>query len=244
MRSDLFEFRAGAHRWTRAFLSMSICLVVVSTAQSQPLLPMAPRADVRAGQPGIAGSLIGMSEEGAAVLPEMDPAQTDPAEADPSPAGATADAAHDKPQAPRANADKSSPAPDGMQRMLARRRPLAPDAPITIAFHDADLGAALQAFAEFTGLNIVAGERVRGKTSLTLTRVPWRLAKSSDSRPRPVSTISSRWRPGFSSCATSEPRTYANCSPAAGINACSPNAAMRWPIHVPTISSSPICPPR
>ena len=181
MRSDLFEFRAGAHRWTRAILSTSICLAVVSTAQSQPLLPMVPRADVRAGQPGIAGSLIGMSEEGAAVLPEMDPAQTDPAEvdqspADPSPAGATADAAPAKPQAPRANADKSSPAPDGMQRMLARRRPLAPDVPITIAFHDADLGAALQAFAEFTGLNIVAGERVRGKTSLTLTRVPWRLA--------------------------------------------------------------------
>jgi type IV pilus assembly protein PilQ len=205
--------------------------VVVATAHSQPLSPMAPRADVRAGQPGNAGALIGGSAENAAVSPglpknetdawppensradasrenspqsdqplagsprvnpsqtrpsqtdssqidssQADPSQADPSGADPSPVGATADAADDIFRAPHTNADKSSPAPDGMQRMLARRRPLAPDAPITIAFHDADLGAALQAFAEFTGLNIVAGERVRGKTSLTLTRVPWRLA--------------------------------------------------------------------
>jgi type IV pilus assembly protein PilQ len=226
MRSDLFEFGAGVHRWTRAFISTSMCLVIVATAQSQPLLPMASRADVRAGQPGTAGALSGASAEDAAVSPDLskdevdawpreagradppqenspqsdqpladslrmnpsqtdlsemdssqaDPAQADSSVADASPAGATADAANDTFQASDADTHKSSPAPDDRQRMLARHRPLAPDAPITIAFHDADLGAALQAFAEFTGLNIVAGERVRGKTSLTLTRVPWRLA--------------------------------------------------------------------
>ena len=226
MRSDLFEFGMGARRWTRAFISTSMCLVVVAAAQSQPLSPMAPRADARAGQPGTTESLIGALAGDAAVSPglskdevdawpredgqadssrensprrdqpladsprmnpsqtdlsqmdpaQMDPAQADPPEADRSPAHTTADAANGTSQTPDAVADKSLPALDGRQRMLARSRPLAPDAPITIAFHDADLGAALQAFAEFTGLNIVAGERVRGKTSLTLTRVPWRLA--------------------------------------------------------------------
>jgi type IV pilus assembly protein PilQ len=226
MRSNLFEFVASARQWKWAFISTSMCLVVVATAHSQPLLPMAPRTDVRAGQPGAAESLIGISGADAAVSPaapkddidawqredgqtdssrasspqsdqpladsprtnrsqtrpsqtdlsQMDPSPADPPEADPSPADVAADAANGTSQAPHANADKSLPAPAGRQRMPARSRPLAPDAPITIAFHDADLGAALQAFAEFTGLNIVAGERVRGKTSLTLTRVPWRLA--------------------------------------------------------------------
>jgi type IV pilus assembly protein PilQ len=60
--------------------------------------------------------------------------------------------------------------------MPAPRGSLGPEASITLAFHDAPLSAVLQAFAEFTGLNIVASERVRGKTSLALTRVPWRQA--------------------------------------------------------------------
>ncbi|WNC90056.1 type IV pilus secretin PilQ [Paraburkholderia sp. FT54] len=54
---------------------------------------------------------------------------------------------------------------------------LAPDdKPISLHFQRAELGAVLNAFAGFTGLNIVASERVRGAVSLRLDKVPWRTA--------------------------------------------------------------------
>nr|WP_244306418.1 type IV pilus secretin PilQ [Paraburkholderia lacunae] len=52
----------------------------------------------------------------------------------------------------------------------------ADDKPITLNFQRAELGAVLNAFAQFTGLNIVASERVRGAVSLRLDKVPWRTA--------------------------------------------------------------------
>ncbi|MGA7781541.1 MAG: type IV pilus secretin PilQ [Paraburkholderia sp.] len=51
-----------------------------------------------------------------------------------------------------------------------------PDKPITLNFQHAELGAVLHAFAQFTGLNIVASERVRGTVSLRLDKVSWRTA--------------------------------------------------------------------
>ncbi|WP_153074443.1 type IV pilus secretin PilQ [Paraburkholderia bonniea] len=53
---------------------------------------------------------------------------------------------------------------------------LAADKPITLNFQRAELGAVLNAFAQFTGLNIVASESVRGTVSLRLDKVPWRTA--------------------------------------------------------------------
>lgn len=47
---------------------------------------------------------------------------------------------------------------------------------ITLALDHVDLAVALKAFAEFTGLNILASDHVRGTVTLTLTRVPWRRA--------------------------------------------------------------------
>ncbi|WP_144137989.1 type IV pilus secretin PilQ [Paraburkholderia sp. BCC1884] len=52
----------------------------------------------------------------------------------------------------------------------------ADDKPISLNFQRAELGAVLNAFAQFTGLNIVASERVRGVVSLRLDKVPWRTA--------------------------------------------------------------------
>jgi len=51
-----------------------------------------------------------------------------------------------------------------------------PDAPITLALNQVDLVVALKAFAEFTGLNIVTGDHVRGTVTLSLNQVPWRRA--------------------------------------------------------------------
>jgi type IV pilus assembly protein PilQ len=50
------------------------------------------------------------------------------------------------------------------------------NSPITMRFKNADLADVLDAFARFTGLNIVASERVRGVVSLSLRDVPWRTA--------------------------------------------------------------------
>ena len=46
--------------------------------------------------------------------------------------------------------------------------------PITMHFQSAELGAVLNAFARFTGLNIVSSDQVRGTVSLRLDKVPWR----------------------------------------------------------------------
>lgn len=53
---------------------------------------------------------------------------------------------------------------------------LPPDRPITLDFRHAELGAVLHAFAKFTGLNIVASDRVRGEVTLRFDNVPWRAA--------------------------------------------------------------------
>jgi type IV pilus assembly protein PilQ len=71
--------------------------------------------------------------------------------------------------------------PGGTAPTRSRPRPLlvplpAPDAPITVALSQVDLTAALQAFADFTGLNIVASDKVRGTVTLSLNQVPWHRA--------------------------------------------------------------------
>jgi type IV pilus assembly protein PilQ len=48
--------------------------------------------------------------------------------------------------------------------------------PITLNFQRAELGAVFGAFARFTGLNIVASDKVRGAVTLRLDNVPWRTA--------------------------------------------------------------------
>jgi type IV pilus assembly protein PilQ len=52
----------------------------------------------------------------------------------------------------------------------------ADDKPISLNFQHAELSAVLRSFAEFTGLNIVASDKVRGAVSLRLDKVPWRTA--------------------------------------------------------------------
>lgn len=52
----------------------------------------------------------------------------------------------------------------------------ADDKLITLRFRDARLADVLDAFARFTGLNIVASERARGNITIFLDNVPWRTA--------------------------------------------------------------------
>ncbi|CAB3759281.1 type IV pilus secretin PilQ [Paraburkholderia humisilvae] len=53
---------------------------------------------------------------------------------------------------------------------------LPPDRPISLNFRRAELGAVLNAFAQFTGLNIIASDKAHGVVTLHLDKVPWRTA--------------------------------------------------------------------
>jgi type IV pilus assembly protein PilQ len=48
--------------------------------------------------------------------------------------------------------------------------------PITLNLKNADLAAVLNSFAKFSGVNIIASEKIRGLVSLNLVDVPWRRA--------------------------------------------------------------------
>lgn len=111
-----------------------------------------------------------------------------------SPPGAAEEESAD-PAAPReasASASAGAPAPEASPPLegppVPMRAParlsdarsdddgLPPDRPISLNFQRAELTAVLHAFAQFTKLNIVASERVRGQVTLRLDRVPWRAA--------------------------------------------------------------------
>ncbi|WP_321789183.1 type IV pilus secretin PilQ [Paraburkholderia sp. J94] len=68
------------------------------------------------------------------------------------------------------------PAPSRLADTAPKDDGLPPDRPISLNFQRAELTAVLHAFAQFTRLNIVASERVRGQITLRLDRVPWRAA--------------------------------------------------------------------
>lgn len=102
-----------------------------------------------------------------------------------------------------ANLLSEPPAPDVPAAKPAAEPPAAPDTPlegppvplrpverlsdadpvsggdgktITLDLKNAELRATLHTFAQFTGLNIVASEKVRGQVSMNLVGVPWRRA--------------------------------------------------------------------
>jgi type IV pilus assembly protein PilQ len=78
------------------------------------------------------------------------------------------------PPVPLAPAERISDSHDG--RIGVRDGNTDDDKPITLHFRHAELADVLEAFARFTGLNIVASEKVRGSVSLYLDNVPWRTA--------------------------------------------------------------------
>jgi type IV pilus assembly protein PilQ len=87
-------------------------------------------------------------------------------------------AAPAKPAAEAGDALEGPPVPLPALERLSRAKHDGNDdgKPITLDLKNADLSAALHAFARFTGLNIVASEKVRGQVSMNLVAVPWRRA--------------------------------------------------------------------
>jgi type IV pilus assembly protein PilQ len=82
-------------------------------------------------------------------------------------------ASQPSPTAPRADAISHR---TGAPSSARSAKPPADDARITLDLDHVDASEAIRAFAEFTGLNIVASEQVRGSVTLSLNAVPWRQA--------------------------------------------------------------------
>jgi type IV pilus assembly protein PilQ len=104
--------------------------------------------------------------------------------------------------------------------------------PISLNLKNADLSAVLQTFAKFSGVNIVASEKIRGVVSLNLVDVPWRRAfdtlldvhglaglrrlanwqrvSAFATKRTPVPPISSRSPAARSFCAIRAPTTFAS----------------------------------
>ncbi|AET90242.1 putative fimbrial type-4 assembly signal peptide, PilQ-like protein [Burkholderia sp. YI23] len=102
---------------------------------------------------------------------------------DPAPPPPAALTAAGKPAAEAVSEAASSDALEGPpvplpkpQRLSGEQNATNDGKPITLDLKNADLSAALHAFARFTGLNIVASEKVRGQVSMNLVAVPWRRA--------------------------------------------------------------------
>lgn len=124
-----------------------------------------PDADVgeaRASVPAREFPSAGLGETAAA--PDAQPGQALPGPRE----------ALEGPPVPLAPAERISDSHDG--RIGVRDGNTDDDKPITLHFRHAELADVLEAFARFTGLNIVASEKVRGSVSLYLDNVPWRTA--------------------------------------------------------------------
>jgi type IV pilus assembly protein PilQ len=124
-----------------------------------------PDADVgeaRASAPAREFPSAGLGETAAA--PDAQPGQALPGPRE----------ALEGPPVPLAPAERISDSHDG--RIGVRDGNTDDDKPITLHFRHAELADVLEAFARFTGLNIVASEKVRGSVSLYLDNVPWRTA--------------------------------------------------------------------
>lgn len=65
------------------------------------------------------------------------------------------------------------PMPEGSTETVPRQSPLEDQRPISLNFQNVEITTLLQVFAEFTGLNLVATDSVKGQVTVRLTDVPW-----------------------------------------------------------------------
>ena len=80
-------------------------------------------------------------------------------------------------QAAPAAQPKAAPAAKTSASLMAGHGAVKPDdAPITLEMRGAEFRTVLRAFSEFANVNIVAGQEVKSKVSVTLDDVPWREA--------------------------------------------------------------------
>ncbi|KVR51622.1 secretin [Burkholderia ubonensis] len=160
----------------RSMLRTAIVWIGLYAAAASGALPPLPRvwpaAAWRADRTGVPdvplpqGAVAGMEH---APLPAEPPTGPEPApRAAPAAIAATAPALEGPPV----------PLPPPVRMSDAARRPgdADDDRRISLNLHGVSLAAAFDAFARFTGLNIIVSEQVRGTVSLRLNHVRWRNA--------------------------------------------------------------------
>ncbi|KVU85183.1 secretin [Burkholderia ubonensis] len=160
----------------RSMLRTAIVWIGLYAAAASGALPPLPRvwpaAAWRADRTGVPdvplpqGAVAGMEH---APLPAEPPTGPEPApRAAPAAIAATAPALEGPP----------IPLPPPVRMSDAARRPgdADDDRRISLNLHGVSLAAAFDAFARFTGLNIIVSEQVRGTVSLRLNHVRWRNA--------------------------------------------------------------------
>ncbi|KVN49333.1 secretin [Burkholderia ubonensis] len=160
----------------RRMLRTAVVWIGLYAAAASGALPPLPRVwpavAWRADGPGVPdvplpqGAVAGMEH---APLPAEPPTGPEPApRAAPAAIAATAPALEGPP----------IPLPPPVRMSDAARRPgdADDDRRISLNLHGVSLAAAFDAFARFTGLNIIVSEQVRGTVSLRLNHVRWRNA--------------------------------------------------------------------
>jgi type IV pilus assembly protein PilQ len=170
-----------ARRRFLVFLA-AVCVATAARASVPPLPPL-PEQMLPDGPLARDSRLPPLRDVAADVPDPLGDEEPAPDEYDGQTAGVDGPAGASPPKPPAENAREAAlegpPVPLApAQRMSGGPRDVGPDddKPITLNFQNAELGAVLDAFARFTGLNIVASERVRGFVSLRLDNVPWRSA--------------------------------------------------------------------
>lgn len=169
--------------------AIALCVLASHAAEPVPLLPplpAGPLADGAAehtasiwpsvGEPPLAGEEADVLDEALGVTrstpaggPSAPATAPAPSGVDESRGGGQPMPALEGPPVPLAPAARMSDASAAAGNAEDER-------PITMRFKNAELADVLDAFSRFTGLNIVASERVRGRISISLDAVPWRTA--------------------------------------------------------------------
>ncbi|AOK15456.1 secretin [Burkholderia cepacia] len=159
----------------RSMLRAAVVWIGLYAAAASGALPPLPRvwpaAAWRADGPDVPdvplpqGAFAGMEHAPLPAEPPAGPEPTPPRAA-PATIAATAPALEGPPV----------PLPPPVRMSDAARRPgdADDDRRISLNLHGVSLAAAFDAFARFTGLNIVVGEQVRGTVTLRLNNVRWR----------------------------------------------------------------------
>jgi type IV pilus assembly protein PilQ len=153
---------------------VAITLLLRSLAVDAAIPPLPPLPETFPGTLPTDQFAVESPPEVVAQAPDEDTSWLAPVKAPVTPAPAAAPDATpplEGPPTPLPPVERMSRGPAGLK--IAK---LDDGKPISLNLKNADLSAVLQTFARFSGVNIVASEKIRGLVSLNLADVPWRRA--------------------------------------------------------------------
>ncbi len=188
-REPVRQVRGGQYQGDTARVVVELTHKVgyVVRADDDGLAIIIPTASVA---PGGAGRIVPLNGAANGTTPAIQPVtvlptwsktngRTAPNGETAKPLLAQAPTGDDPPQPKPETAKAPAATPRPIQVVQAQPAPAAPSAtrpPVTLEFKDADIVSLLRVLATEGGRNIVIGEDVKGKMSISLRNVPWELA--------------------------------------------------------------------